>query len=118
MGKISIKSKIVSSEDNVDIKVTGIRTNNKIVYKENDKRVTILIFDNKIEMNRYSNDYEINLIFEKGKKTISNYIIFGGSKMFELETITKKLSISDNKILIEYELEGNSFKYTLEMEDL
>ena len=40
------------------------------------------------------------------------------NKVFKLDTITKKLSISDNKILIEYVLEGNKFKYTLEMEEL
>lgn len=118
MGKISLKSKIISIEEKLYIETTGIKTNNKIVYKENDKKVTILIFDNKIEMNRYSNDYEINLLFEKNKKTISHYKIFGGNKIFNLETNTKKLSISDYKILIEYELEGNKFKYTLEMEEL
>ena len=118
MGKINLKSVIISDEENLTIETSGIKTKNKIIYKENDISVTILIFDNKIEMKRSCNDYEINLIFEKNKKTISTYQIFGGFKKFSLETITKSLKIDKSKIEINYELEGNAFTYTLEMEDL
>lgn len=118
MGKISLKAKLISDEENIIIETFGIRTRRKIVYKENDITVTILIFDNKIEMNRLCNDYKVNLVFEKNKKTISNYEFFGGNKIFELETYTKKLNIDNNKIEINYVLEENNFKYTLEMEDL
>ena len=118
MGKINLRAKLISDEENLNIEVSGIKTNNKIVYKENDITVTILIFDNKIEMNRICNDYKINLNFEKNKKTISTYQVFGGTKTFNLETNTKKLNITKDKIEIVYILEGNSFKYTLEMEDL
>ena len=118
MGKISLKAKLVSDEEKINIETSGIRNQNKIVYKEKDLTVTILTFDNKIEMTRVCNDYKINLNFDKKKKTISNYQIFGGNKVFELETYTKKLNINNNKIEIEYVLEGNNFKYTLEMEDL
>ena len=118
MGKINLNTSIMSDEENLSIKTSGIKTNNKIVYKENDVTVTILLFNNKIEMNRACNDYKINLIFEKGKKTVSTYQVFGGSKVFNLETFTKKLDINDYKIKLEYELEGNTFKYALEMEDL
>ena len=113
MGKINLKASLLSNEENLVIETSGIKTNNKIVYKENDITVTILIFDNKIELNRTCNDYKINLKFEKNKKTISTYQVFGGSKVFELETITKKLKIDNNKIEINYELEGNNFKYLL-----
>lgn len=118
MGKINLKAKLISDEEKIDIEITGIRNQNKIVYKENDLTVTILIFDNKIEMTRVCNDYKINLNFEKNKKTISNYQLFGGNKVFDLETHTKKLNINNNKIEINYILEGNDFKYILEMEDL
>ena len=98
MGKISLKSKIISIEEKLYIETTGIKTNNKIVYKENDKKVTILIFDNKIEMNRYSNDYEINLLFEKNKKTISHYNIFFVNKIYNLKKNIKKIRINNKKI--------------------
>lgn len=118
MGKIYLKAKLISDEENLNIEVSGIKNNNKIIYKENDINVTILLFDNRIEMNRTCNDYKINLNFDKNKKTTSTYQVFGGSKTFDLETTTKKLNISDEKIELEYILEGNKFKYILEMEDL
>ena len=118
MGKINLKASLVSDEENLVVETSGIKTNNKIVYKENDITVTILLFDNKIEMNRSCNEYKISLNFEKNKTTISTYQLFGANKTFKLETSTKKLNTSDKKIKLEYELEGNSFKYELEMEEL
>ena len=118
MGKINLKASIISEEETLNIETTGIKTNNKIVYKENNVTVTVLIFNNKIEINRTCNEYKISLNFEKDKKTISKYQVFDGEKIFDLETFTKILDICDNKIKLEYELEGNTFKYTLEMEDL
>lgn len=118
MGKINLSMKLISDEENLNIGVFGIKNNNKIIYKENDITVTILIFNNRIEMNRTCNEYKINLVFEKDKKTISTYQVFGMPKTFDLETKTKKYKLEDNKINIDYELEGNKFKYLLEWEDL
>ena len=118
MGKIKLKASLVSEEENLNIETTGIKTGNKIVYKENNIKVTILIFNNKIEMNRACNEYKINLVFEKNKETISKYNVFGIPKEFLLETKTKKLEISENEIIINYNLEGNDFKYHLEVEDI
>ena len=118
MGKINLKAKLISEDHNLNIETSGIKTNNKIIYKENNITVTILIFNNKIEMNRTCDEYKINLVFEKDKKTISNYQVFSLSKILDLETKTKKLIISDNLIELDYELEGNNFSYVLEMEDL
>jgi uncharacterized beta-barrel protein YwiB (DUF1934 family) len=113
MGKINLKAKLISDEENLNIDVSGIKTNNKIVYKENNITVTILILNNRIEMSRTCNEYKINLVFEKDKKTISTYQVFGMPKTFDLETITKKINLDDNQIDLEYELEGNKFKYSL-----
>ena len=116
MGKINLKAKLISEEENLDIEVSGIKTKNKIIYKENNITVTILLFDNKIEMNRTCNEYKINLIFEKNKTTISNYQVFGMPKIFDLETNTNKLDIENDKIDLDYNLEGNNFKYLLKWE--
>ena len=118
IGKINLKANLVSPDEILNIDTSGIKTSNKVVYKENNITVTILIENNKIEMNRTCNEYKINFVFEKNKKTISKYNVFGMPKEFLLETKTKKLNIKDNKIELEYELEGNNFKYSLEMEDL
>ena len=118
MGKINLKASLISEEENLNIETTGIKTKNKIVYKENNITVTILIFNNKIEMNRTCNEYKINMIFEKGKKTISKYNVFGMPKEFLLETKTKKLEITDTNINLNYNLEGNDFSYSLEVKDI
>lgn len=115
MGKINLNASLISEDENLNVKTFGIKTKNKIVYKENNITVTILVLNNKIEVNRACNEYKINLIFEKNKKTISTYNVFGAPKVFELETLTKTLIIEENKIKIEYELEGNSFSYTLKL---
>lgn len=115
MSKINLKAKLISEEENLDIKVSGIKIDNKIVYKENNITVTILILNNKIEMTRTCNEYKINLIFEKDKKTISTYQVFGMPKKFELQTITKKLIINEREIKIDYDLEGNVFSFSLKL---
>ena len=117
MGKINLKANLISEEENLNIETSGIKTNNKIVYKENNITVTILIFNNKIEMNRTCNEYKINLIFEKDKITTSKYNVFGMPKEFLLETKTNELLIEKNEIKINYNLEGNNFNYHLVMED-
>ena len=86
MGKINLKAKLISDEENLNIEVSGIKTNNKIVYKENNITVTILIFDNKIEMNRTCNEYKINFVFDELEKTISKYNVFGMPKEFLLRS--------------------------------
>ena len=117
MGKINLKASLISVDENLLVETTGITTGNKIVYKENNITVTILIFDNKIEMNRTCNEYKINLIFEKEKNTISKYNVFGMPKEFLLETKTKKLEITNTFIKIDYNLEGNNFSYELVLEE-
>lgn len=118
MGKIKIKAKLKSIDENLDVNSFAIKNDNKIVYKENEIQVTILILNNRIEMKRVSPEYIIDLIFDEKKDTISTYTFIGGSKCFELNTKTKKLIILDKSISIDYELEGNWFKYTMEMEDV
>ncbi len=118
MGKINLKANLVSPDEILNIDTSGIKTSNKIVYKENNITVTILIQNNRIEMNRTCNEYKINLVFEKNKKTISSYQVFGMPKTFDLETKTKKLIIKESLIELEYELEGNDFKYLIEWEAL
>ena len=113
MGKINIQAKLRSNYENLSISTTAIKTKNKIVYKENNILVTILIFSNKIHMKRSCAAYEIDLKFELKKNTISKYKLFGGSKVFNLETYTKKLLIKGDIIKINYILEENEFNYVL-----
>ena len=118
MGKISLNATLVSNFEKLNTKVIGIKSNNKITYKENNITVTILICDNRIEMNRVCNDYKIKLIFEKGKNTISKYEDTSLNKIYDLNTNTANIEIDKKRINIKYSLEGNDFSYSLNMEDL
>lgn len=112
------KFKIKLKGDNpIDMCISGIKLNNTYKYLENDIIVLITYFKNKIIIKRSNNDYKITLNLEKNKNTISTYEFIGGNKVFNLNTITKKLLISDNKIIVKYNLEGNDFEYILEVID-
>ena len=65
MGKINLSASLISEDEKLKIETSGIKTDKKIVYKENNITVTILISNNRIEMNRTCNEYKINLLFEK-----------------------------------------------------
>ena len=118
MGKYKYRAKLDSIDDKIDANGICIYKDKKIIYQENNIKVTMKLFDNNIELSRVCNEYDILLILEKNKKTKSQYKIFGGSKIFELETYTKELIINDKKIEIKYILEENEFSYILELEDL
>ena len=118
MGKIKLKAKLISNDDNLNIDIQGIKIDNKIIYKENDIHVTLLIENNKITMKRATPEYIIELYFDKNESTLSKYYFIGGNKIFNLNTNTKEININNNIIEIKYVLEDNEFLYTLEMEDL
>ena len=71
MGKIKLNASLISEDTNLNISTTGIKTNNKIVYKENN-----------ITVNRLAE------ICELRQSTISN-IINGNSKNPTIISIKK-----------------------------
>ncbi len=113
MSKIKLNAKLISSDDKMDLFTTGIKNKNKIIYKEGNITVTIQLFDKKVKINRLCKEYEIDLTFDIFKSTISTYSVFGINKVFKLETQTQKLNVIDDKIEIDYILEGNKFSYIL-----
>ena len=115
MGKVKLKEIFKSDEENIDLDINGIINKNKIIYKENDIKVTIVVFSNKILMNRLHNNYEIDFIFENGKKTNVTYKLKEYNKEFKLNIITTKLVISEREISINYTLEENSFSFKLKI---
>lgn len=105
----------IKGEEDLNLEVQGIKNDNKFKYLENDMMVLITTLKNKIIMERHNSDYQVTLNFESCKKTISTYEFVGGNKKFYLETFTHKLLITNNKIYIKYNLEGNDFEFTLEV---
>lgn len=102
-------------DENLDIIVDGKKNKNTYLYIENNIKVSVKYNNKKLYIDRKCNDYTINLVFENNKDTNSTYTVFGGMKKFILNTHTSKLNVSKDKIELEYILEGNKFKYLLEV---
>ena len=101
--------------------IKGIKTNDKIVYKENDINVTILLDNNKIEMKRRTDDYIIELMFLDSKATSGNYHLIEYKNSINLNIETLSSSNQDNKIILDYNLSMaeefiGHFTFSLEFE--
>lgn len=101
--------------------IKGIKTNDKIVYKENDINVTIFLDDNTIEMKRRTGDYIIELVFLDGKATSGNYHLIEYKNSINLNIETLSSSNQDNKIILDYNLSMaeefiGHFTFSLEFE--
>ena len=101
--------------------IKGIKTNDKIVYKENDINVTIFLDNNTIEMKRRTGDYIIELIFLDGKVTNGNYHLIEYKNSIALNIETLSSSNQDNKIILDYNLSMaeefiGHFTFSLEFE--
>ena len=107
----------LDGDDTLDLDVKGIKSDNNYKYKENNIMVNLKIKDDIVYLNRKCSEYDIKLVFDKNRVTDSTYTVFGGMKAFILKTKTKKLIVNDNIIEIEYDLEGNKFKYLLEVKN-
>ena len=117
MSKINIKVKLNGVDENVDLIISALKTKNKINYNENNIKVTIILNEKEVIMKRICNEYEIEFKFIEKENTISNYKLFGVSKIFDLETYTNKLLVDDDKLVIDYNLEGNDFSFILEVQN-
>lgn len=101
--------------------IKGIKTNDKIVYKENDINVTIFLDNNTIEMKRRTGDYIIELIFLDGKATNGNYHLIEYKNSIDLNIETLSSVNQDNKIILDYNLSMaeefiGHFTFSLEFE--
>ena len=124
MFKIIINERINSSngEENINNK-KAILKDNKISYDRNGFIMNIIYEDEKIFITRENNDVKIDLEFKKDQSLITKYHIKDINTIIKLETITKELSILDNRIYINYDLYMNeefsdSFEFELEWRDL
>lgn len=124
MAKVIIKYKISSKKENViKDKTKGIKKDNIITYKEDETTVSILLEKGIISIERENDKMHLNLKFEENKSYVTDYLIKDLGFNFKVDTRTKKLMISENKISILYELYINgeysdSFNFNLEWRDL
>lgn len=112
--KVNLKIKLIG-EENLDFECVGIKNNNTIKYLENNLVVCLTYINDALVIKRSNSEYQVTINLNKNKNTISTYDFVGGNKTFELNTKTTKLVITDSKIDVEYNLEGNEFKFFLEV---
>lgn len=95
MPKIRVFVRLVDRLNHDQIKKTyeGFLTNEKLVYKEEDRIVTIYRNSNTIKMIRRSKDGFITLNFMEGK-TKKSYLEITGLEPLEIETDTSLLENS------------------------
>ena len=117
MSKIKFDVRLKSKDDDLHVFGIGIKSDNRISYKENDVKVTVSVYPNKVIMERDTNEYSVKLSFKLEDKELSTYKLKGHDE-FLLDVDTKALVISDNYIKVDYCLEDNEFSYVLAMEDL
>ena len=117
MSKIKFDAKLKSDNDDLHVFGIGMRTGNIISYKEDEVKVKVYIYPNKVEMERITDEYTVKLSFKLEDKEMSTYKLKGHDE-FLLDVETKSLFISDNCIKIDYVLEDNNFSYILSVEDL
>lgn len=121
MKKIKIYS-ILENNDNETTKIEALadydETKGIVKYNEEDLKVEIELFKDKIIMNRSNNEYNLILEFELNKKIRCKYDVKSVGLNLEIDVFTKKLEIEEKRIYINYELFNDnksigSFEYKL-----
>lgn len=126
-GDIMPKIKIKACLENKNAKsfdtneVMGIKVDNKIKYYDNDICTVINVLNKELILERKSQEYHIVLKFNPSKTTKGLYAIFDIGTL-DLKITTNFLSITDNEIKIDYELENmgevTNFSYFIKMEEM
>lgn len=109
VGKLKCLINLVEDDQKIFTNETffGMKSGNKISYKENDVIVTILVNNNKIMMKRRSADYEIHFQFEEKSNTVGKYFINNSDLWLPLDTFTDKIVVDDSSIRVNYQLKLN-----------
>lgn len=107
MKKLKIYS-VLSNNDNETTTIEALADFDEqkriIEYTEEELKVQIQLFNNKILMRRKNDEYDLNLEFEINKSNRCKYQVDSIGLTLEIDVFTKKLEIEENRIYINYEL--------------
>ena len=122
MARIHVSTKLNSSDNGItSYDGYGILKDDKIVFYEENIKVSIEYRDNTLNIERSSDEYRITLSFENSLTKDGMYDIKCDSMYIPISVMTNLLEVSDGNIHIEYSLElggesqGN-FVYDIEYE--
>lgn len=113
MSRIKIKIALNNSK----FIFNGIKTQNSIIYKDNDTNVKIII-DNNINLIRENKDFKIELLFQKNKKTNCKCFLKNYNKYLNLLIETKILEYDEKSLHILYKINDDNINFKLEFEEI
>ena len=116
MPKIKAHITIRSNEDKINYDVNCIYQEdlNKITYKEPDNTTTTYDYNENILI-RNNDNLTMNYKFIKDEETTGNIYIKDLNKSMDILIKTKNLVQDKKNIEIEYIIEDNKFKYSIEV---
>lgn len=112
MAKIKMKTTLKTRENLINCEVNAIVNNNHYSYLENEYTVVVDIGENCAKMVRKKDDYILEFTFNKNSDSIC--IIHLGDNETSIPVTTKKLEVTESKILIVYEIEKEEFQYQIQ----
>lgn len=109
------KIKIQFKHNNDITNCYGIKNKEKLIFKDKKDNLVIEIKEKEILIDKSNNESNSNMTFIEKKITKCNYNVIGLGSM-SLNIKTKKLTINNNKIYIEYEIVESNDQHIYELE--
>lgn len=119
MSKIKIKTTLCVTgidNDKIILETEGIKNDNKIIFKEDETLVTLTLEQDVLRLQRKNKDYIIDMRFNL-EESYCCYDLKNIGKL-NLELVTEKLSINDDKVILSYNMNDNSYNYLVNYEVL
>ncbi len=106
MSKIQIKAKLRNETEQTNHQITtvGLYRNQSIMYQDGNIQTVLKIEKDKIEMKRIQNEDVLVCIFIDSISTLGLYDIKSANVKFDISIETKKLTIQEGHIEIEYNM--------------
>ncbi len=119
MSKIKIISTLLVNND-IDTKITkevkGIKTNNKLIFKEDSINVVVKFDYSKLQIKREDVDYQIIMDFGL-EESQCLYTLTNMGKMY-LPLVTEELKVVNQEIRVKYKIYENTYRYVINYEVL
>ena len=119
MSKIKIISTLLVNND-IDTKITkevkGIKTNNKLTFKEDSINVVVKFDYSKLQIKREDVDYQIIMDFGL-EESQCLYTLTNMGKMY-LPLVTEELKVVNQEIRVKYKIYENTYEYVINYEVL
>ena len=98
--KIKVKIESIEEKTNEEYEVFSIINKNKITYKKDEVKYTLIISENSITLIRESEDFKNILTFKEKRSILSEYIIKSNDMVLEINVETLALKNTSKEILI------------------